>query len=182
MPDAAPRDRPRRRGRRPTGQVRRAHPHDYYSVLALLTYIHDQHVAAAPAFFKPSSPDLLTREVYAGWLADPDRTILLVEDEEQAVGFAHLVHTRRPETPYSYAQEYLVIDQFGVRYDHQRLGYGRHLMEEIVALASARGLRRLELSVWAFNAGAVAFYERCGFKTYLHRMEMLLPPRDEDGG
>ena len=155
-------------------QVRPAQAQDYDQVLALLMEVHAHHVAAVPGVFQPSSPVLLPPAVFAERLADPDRLILVLEEAGEVLAFAYLVHARRPENPVFIEPEYLSIDQFGVRGDCRRRGYGRQLVEAVVVEATRRGLARIELSVWAANAEAVAFYERLGFQTYVHRMERRL--------
>ena len=40
--------------------------------------------------------------------------------------------------------------------------------------AKDQGFRRLELNMWEFNRGALAFYEAAGFTTYRRYMEMPL--------
>jgi ribosomal protein S18 acetylase RimI-like enzyme len=44
-------------------------------------------------------------------------------------------------------------------------------MEGVMAYTREHGLRRLDLSVWAFNESALAFYGRLGFRPYLLRRE-----------
>lgn len=60
------------------------------------------------------------------------------------------------------------IAHFGTMYiavhdDAQDRGIGRRLMTELVSLADARGLRRLELNVHADNERAIALYKSLGF-------------------
>ena len=38
--------------------------------------------------------------------------------------------------------------------------------------AKAKGFERVELNMWEFNEGALAFYESVGFATYRRNMEM----------
>ena len=45
----------------------------------------------------------------------------------------------------------------------------------IRAFAREKGYRRLELNMWEFNRGALAFYEAAGFSTYRRYMEIIDP-------
>ena len=45
-------------------------------------------------------------------------------------------------------------------------------MDWLRSLASETGYTRLELDMWAFNEGALDFYEAVGFKVYRKYMEM----------
>ena len=40
--------------------------------------------------------------------------------------------------------------------------------------AKEKGFKRLELNMWEFNRGALAFYEVADFKTYRRYMEIHL--------
>ena len=48
------------------------------------------------------------------------------------------------------------------------------MMDFIRTFARERDLRRIELNMWEFNQGALAFYEAVGFSTYRRYMEMTL--------
>ncbi len=49
--------------------------------------------------------------------------------------------------------------------DRRRRGAGRRLLEELLARLRAAGAERVQLEVDAENRGAIAFYERLGFRT-----------------
>lgn len=46
---------------------------------------------------------------------------------------------------------------------HQRHGWGRKLLEELMALARRRDMQRMVLEVRASNAAAIALYRKAGF-------------------
>jgi len=46
----------------------------------------------------------------------------------------------------------------------RRLGAGRQLIDAVVEWAPGRGIRELKLMVTSVNRGAMAFYERIGFR------------------
>jgi ribosomal protein S18 acetylase RimI-like enzyme len=62
------------------------------------------------------------------------------------------------------------VHHLAVRREHRERGYGERLIREAVALAEAEGIRRLELSVWAFNTAARGFFARQGFAIFNERM------------
>jgi ribosomal protein S18 acetylase RimI-like enzyme len=51
----------------------------------------------------------------------------------------------------------------GVRGEWRRRGVGRALLTAALAAASERGIKRVELEVFASNSGAVRLYEQAGF-------------------
>ena len=83
---------------------------------------------------------------------------------------AQVVH--RPEHPFRHALDLVYVDQIAVDPAHRRRGYGARLLREAVALAQAAGIRRVELDVWAFNAGARRFFAGQGFGVFNERMEL----------
>jgi GNAT superfamily N-acetyltransferase len=58
------------------------------------------------------------------------------------------------------------VDSFGIHADRRRQGIGRGLLEYAQSWAKHQGATRLQLTVWEFNADAVAFYESLGYETY----------------
>jgi diamine N-acetyltransferase len=57
------------------------------------------------------------------------------------------------------------IDRLMVAADHQRRGYGRAAMLDVMArLQATRGCRRIRTSFAPANAGAEALYEGLGFR------------------
>ena len=48
------------------------------------------------------------------------------------------------------------------------------MMEFIKDFAKENGFHRIELNMWEFNQGALAFYEAAGFETFRRYMEMFL--------
>ena len=73
-----------------------------------------------------------------------------------------------------YERDYLDVDEFGVDAAYRRRGVASEMIHFIRAYAQERGFRRLELNMWEFNRGALAFYEAVGFATYRRYMDMFL--------
>lgn len=67
-----------------------------------------------------------------------------------------------------YAVLMLAVDEaelldIAVGAQHQRQGWGRKLLEEMMALARRHDMRRMVLEVRASNAAAISLYRRAGF-------------------
>jgi ribosomal-protein-alanine N-acetyltransferase len=67
-----------------------------------------------------------------------------------------------------YAVLMLAVDEaelldIAIGAQHQRQGWGRGLLEEMLALARRHGMRRMVLEVRASNAAAIGLYRRAGF-------------------
>ena len=67
-----------------------------------------------------------------------------------------------------YAVLMLAVDEaelldIAIAAQHQRRGWGRNLLEEMMVLARSHDMRRMVLEVRASNAAAIGLYRRAGF-------------------
>ena len=73
-----------------------------------------------------------------------------------------------------HTRDFLDVDEFGVDEKKRRRGAAAAMIRFIREHAKEKGYRRLELNMWEFNRGALAFYEAADFKTYRRYMEIFL--------
>jgi GNAT superfamily N-acetyltransferase len=111
-------------------------------------------------------------------LSDPKVTVFLAEEGGDALGFLMAVTHHRPDTPLSFAQTVLEVDQIGVSPRARRRGVGHALFQAARELADEVSAYRVVLTTWIFNDGAHRFFESEGFAIELHRMAMTWPPTD----
>lgn len=96
-------------------------------------------------------------------LADPNSTVLIVEDGDSAVGYAHArVNSKapsciKPERVLELSRLYLTQSVTGK-------GHGAALMQAIYEEARRRGAEAVWLGVYSINDRAIRFYERQGFE------------------
>ena len=153
--------------------IRFAREDDLEQVNVLRKQVNDLHVAGKPEVFKPGFCDEL-RDYVRVIFADPGKKIVVADDGGAIRGFAVLNHIVRPENPFMYARDFLDIDEFAVDEGCRRQGIATALVAFIRDWAKAQGFTRIELNMWEFNRGALAFYEAAGFTTYRRYMEMML--------
>ena len=151
--------------------VRFARKEDLDRVNELRRQVNDLHVAGEPEVFKPGFSDELRDYVHAIW-ADERKKIVVAELDGAVAGFAVLNHITRPENPFMYTRDFLDVDEFGVDKEKRRRGAAAAMIRFIRDFAREQGFKRLELNMWEFNRGALAFYETAGFETYRRYMEM----------
>jgi RimJ/RimL family protein N-acetyltransferase len=153
--------------------VRFARKEDLNRVNELRRQVNDLHVAGKPEVFKPGFDDELRDFIYTVW-DDPNKAIVVAEADGTICGFAVLNHIIRPENPFMYERNFLDIDEFCVDETFRRRGVAGAMIRFIREHAKEKGFRRLELNMWEFNRGALAFYEAADFKTYRRYMEIFL--------
>ena len=151
--------------------VRFAREDDLDRVNVLRRQVNDLHVAGKPEVFRPGFCDELRDYIHV-IREDPQKEIVVAEVNGSVCGFAVLNHIVRPENPFMFERDFLDIDEFGVDESCRRMGVAAAMIRFIRNYAREKGYLRLELNMWEFNRGALAFYEAAGFKTYRRYMEI----------
>ena len=153
--------------------VRFAREDELGRVNELRRQVSELHAAGKPDVFKPGFPREMEDFLLLIW-NDPEKEVVVAEQDGRVCGYAVLHHIHRPENPSKFKMDYLDIDEFGVDEACRRQGAATAMIDFIRAYAKEKGLRRIELNMWEFNKGALAFYEAVGFVTYRRYMEMDL--------
>jgi RimJ/RimL family protein N-acetyltransferase len=83
--------------------------------------------------------------------------MLAVTGKDVVVGWCDI--TRNPHEGFRHVGRL----GMGLLPGYRRRGLGRQLVERTVAAARAQQIERIELEVFASNAGAVEFYRKLGF-------------------
>ena len=147
-------------------EVRAACVEDIPTLARLNETVQGLHAGAHPQLFKAAPEAAAIQGWFADFLAQPG----------VPVGYVAGELVRYPENPFRRSFALGLVDQLTIVTEVRRRGHGERLLEELLALFRAGGVARVELSVWAFNAGARRFYERQGFVTFNHRMSLDLDP------
>ena len=154
--------------------IRAAVSEDRVRIRPLQKEIADLHHAGRPDLFK-NEARYFTEEAFEQRLRDPDHTVLIAEtDAGEVVGYAFgwVIRIREHSTYVDFNRFY--IDDICVLKDFQGRGIGRRLFEACKAAALEKCCDNMELGVWAFNEGAIAFYRACGMTDRVRRMELDL--------
>ncbi|WP_026555790.1 GNAT family N-acetyltransferase [Arthrobacter sp. 35W] len=110
----------------------------------------------------------LTEEHFGGYLADPQRTVLVADDDGSLGGYALLV-SAPPADPQvakvleAAAQPVIELSKCYVHPDHHGAGLAAALMAASVAHGARLGAASLWLGVNDENARAIRFYQKSGF-------------------
>ncbi len=116
-----------------------------------------------------SFTDAWSREGVADYLDAPDGELLVMEDGDEAVGFAI----------YHVSFEDAELYNLAVRPDCRRRGAGRALLNAALEGAASRGARRMFLEVRRSNDAARALYKSAGFAVCGVRRNYYDSPRED---
>lgn len=153
-------------------QIRVATLDDYDALTALEAEVQAIHVEGAPHIYIPGG--VYSRESYAELFAAPGNVIVLALEGEQAVGYLHYEVKSREASEFTYGSKTLHIHALSVKATERRKGYGEVLMDYALARAAEHDVERVTLDVGAFNASAIKFYEKLGFKAQQIKMAYQL--------
>lgn len=157
-----------------TVTIRKATAEDRALIRPLQEEIALLHHNGRPDMFKKDAR-YFTEEAFQQRLKDPKHTVLIAETEDGSVvgyAFAWIISNRNHPTYLDFDVFY--IDDICVLEHCQRLGIGQMLFDRCKAIAVERGCKNIDLGVWSFNKNAIAFYEHCGMKERVRRMELSL--------
>jgi GNAT superfamily N-acetyltransferase len=138
--------------------VRGASVGDAETLAALNRFVHDMHLVRRPDYFTPRRVEdvgAARPRVVAAWIA---------QEGDAAVGYLLMFVHERAQNAFRHACRWCEIDQIAVDPAWRRRGIGTALMTAALEEASARGVRDVELSSWAFNSDAHAMFQRFGFE------------------
>lgn len=127
------------------------------------------HQQAVPEFFRSTNTPPPTKQ-FITELLESGGALFFAQDQDSMVGFLTVRVQRTPDEPYVSPGRQAIVDNLGVRADWRRQGIGRKLMEAAHEWARQHGASRVQLSVWEFNAGAIALYESLGYETFSRNM------------
>jgi ribosomal protein S18 acetylase RimI-like enzyme len=132
------------------------------------------HAEALPGIFRQPEDPRCSQPFLLDQLANKETALLVADRDGEIVGLIHVTLRRAPDLPLFVPRRYASIESLVVREDCQRRGIGRRLVRDAERWARAKGAEEIELNVWEFNTGAVAFYERLGYATFSRRMGKAL--------
>jgi len=142
--------------------VRSAAKEDCGEILRLLSEIGALHSQNRPDIFAKGLVKYTPAELEA-ILEDPSSPVLVAEKDEKVIGYLFAQEKYVAPSPVRAERRYLYIDDLCVDSCARRMGAARLLMAAAERLAKERGISSLELNVWGFNSGAIAFYKKEGF-------------------
>lgn len=99
------------------------------------------------------------RPIFEGLLADAVLYVFSASDDSTSpTGMFKLIQLKHRTSHIAYLGGVAIHPKFAGQ------GHGVRMMQEIIALAKSKEIKRLELSTGVHNLRAAALYEKCGFQ------------------
>jgi ribosomal protein S18 acetylase RimI-like enzyme len=150
--------------------IREITPDDIDGLTRLLVEANDLHAAALPHVFQRVEADEGTTDFLRNLMAEDTTYLFVAEDADQLVGYVAFRLLDAPSTPLHIPRRWVAIDTVVVGAAFRRQGIGAALVRRVHEWAVAQGIDQVKLGVAAFNAAAIAFYEKLGYTTVWNRM------------
>ncbi|QVK19485.1 GNAT family N-acetyltransferase [Mycoplasmatota bacterium] len=154
-------------------RIRLAVVSDYDKLLNLFKEVHQLHVCHLGEYFKDVE-NPMPQNYYYLLLDDVNTYFLLIENDNDIIGFAIMVIKDTQNYDIIVERKYAYIDDFVISFKYQRRGYGKQLFSECLRIAKENKVTSLELNVWEFNQDAISFYENLNMKTLNRKMSLKL--------
>lgn len=151
--------------------TRQATYQDYDLFVELNSEVQALHAQAEPKIFKPDGK--MSQGEYQAMLADSNIGAYIAFYGEEPVGYILCEVKNRKESAFTYALTAFYIQHLLVREKFRGRGYGKGLLEFALGVAQERGISRIELDAWTFNAPALKLFRRFGFQNFNEKLFLL---------
>ena len=160
-----------------TIRIRAAEAEDYDDLCALFAQVDALHRDKLPHLYQKPRGPARAKDYILGRIANEHVGFFVAEAVGVLIGLVDVAVCESPPVSLLVPRRYAVVDSLVVDQRFQRTGVGRALMEQVHRWAAAQGATEVELTVYAFNETALAFYDSLGYRALSSRMVRRL----EDG-
>lgn len=155
--------------------VRLATENDLPAILTIRRQVHMLHVNSRPDIYRMPENTADFDQTLLESLKTPDMYLFVVDAAFSGiVGYALVQYKHFGALCIAKERTSAFIDEFGVDETHRHHGYGRELMNAILAHAKELCADDLALNVWSFNKDAEAFYKSFGMTPKQQTLELPL--------
>lgn len=155
-------------------EIRRATEKDAAKLFDLLATVQALHAEGRPDIFKAGATKYTHEQIISIVNNDLTPVFVLVDDKDEAVGYAFCSIQEEKATENLYAQRMLYIDDLCVEKSLRGQGYGKKIYAFVFEKAKEYRCNRLTLNVWHLNQSALKFYEKLGMNPLKTTMEQKI--------
>ncbi len=138
---------------------------DYDELGKIFAQVDALHCEALPQVFQKPDGPARSGEYINTIISNENMVLFVAESDGQIVGLVQAYIREAPDISLFVPRRYAVIDNVAVAEEFRRLGVGQALIERAERWAKDKKADQIELNVWEFNAGAIAFYDKLGYET-----------------
>ena len=142
-------------------------------MIRLLKQVGQVHHLGRPDLFRDGAQKYNEADLQA-LLTDEDRPIFVAEENGQVLGYGFCILEKTENNPVLNDHFSCYIDDLCVDETIRGRGIGKAIYRHIAAFARELGCDSVTLNVWAFNEGAMKFYESLGLRPRKTVLEMGL--------
>lgn len=154
--------------------IRKASMQDYEALCALWAEVDALHCEALPQIFQRVHGPARSRFHVERLVSSLDSDILIAETGTNPTGAVTVLMREPADVKLLMPQHYAVVQDLVICRQQRGKGIGRKLLQRAEEWALYHGACAVELTVWEFNSGALAFYEGCGYPVLNRRMRKPL--------
>ncbi len=140
----------------------------------LFKELDEYHVKVDPGRIRSHDDLARTEDEYKRYIEGDSNTVFLSYIGQNSVALANVTHQVIKRDRYRVGREFVLLDNLFVSEQYRRQGVASALFKHVQNWSLSRGVRNLEIQVYANNIAAQEFYKSLGFSTYFVRMEMQL--------
>jgi len=149
-------------------EIVRAEEKHIPEIVRLWEEFMDFHKDIDPRFPMRKDAPLIWGKHLATLMTSDDTHILVALGGGHAVGFSISMLDKYP--PIFQRETCGFIAAVAITAAYRRKGVGQKMLVEILAWFRSKGVERVELTTTAQNAVASSFWQKQGFKIYMHRL------------
>lgn len=141
--------------------IRNLEKKDYKEVFDLERQVHLLHYNNRPDLFNDVK-DLFPISYYESLIDDENNISIGIENNNKIVAIILSEIKETIDIPIIRKRKYCYIHDIVVDENNRRKGYEKLLFNELRKRINELNINDIELNVWPFNKGAIAFYESLG--------------------
>jgi ribosomal protein S18 acetylase RimI-like enzyme len=145
---------------------------DFDNLCNLFAQVDKFHAELIPEIFQEFPGPARPRDYLQRFVDNDDAEIIVVEHEDEIVGFITLKKTDYPSYPIFRRHPHVMITTLVVDKSHRRQGVGSILMQAAQDWTRRHGVRYIQATVWTANTTATDFYSKHAFNTLNQRLEI----------
>ena len=143
--------------------IRAAIDTDIAALFRLEQYVQDIHNEAHPDMFRATLDTGAAAKRFADIMTKNNNLVLVAEEAGEVIGYVWCQESQPFEGFHTKAEHTGYIAEISVAPEQRHKGLGKALVERAVAILKERGVTRIGVEFWSFNAQARSFFSSLGF-------------------